>query len=110
MATIIPTQVFLGELLKLKTKNESMAGAELKKDRDTDWIEKEADYVDQVILKVGKPEEPLFKESLTPAFLFSLTKPGTIDKFAAIKNPEELVDLVARNFTGVRIQPQVLAS
>ena len=80
--------------------------------RDREWIEKEANYVDEVILRVGKRKEAskILADSLSNVYYLSLGKPGFCKQLLTLLTPEERVDFVCKYFTEVNIPPEVVES
>ena len=76
------------------------------------WIEKEADFVDEIILKVGQRKGPgskIVNDSVNSDYFVSLVE-QEVRKESLFQTPEDRVKLAAKYFTGVCIPSEVLTS
>ena len=75
------------------------------------WIETHADYVDEVILKVGKRTEACknLPDSVRKDFLLYLLNPGSRQYLSTLTS-EGRVEFIWRYFTGVHIPAEVIQS
>ena len=93
------------ELLKVKSQSRKRDQNSIISEQEL--IEKEANYVDEVILRVGKRKEAskTFVDSISEDFWLSLTKPGFIKQLSALFTAEDRVAFLGKYFAGVNIPP-----
>ena len=79
---------------------------------DRDEVGKEAAYVDEVILKIGKRKESgeTTLDSVKDIFRHSLSNPQSLVKLSPLATPEERLTFVRTHFTGIPTQPGVVSS
>ena len=80
---------------------------------EAERIEKEADFVDNVILKVQKRKEgttELPPGSFSPKFVQCLSRSDLQQKLPPLLTPEDRVEFAGKHFTGLRIPQDVLKS
>ena len=74
--------------------------------------QREADFVDQFVLKVGKRDEKsivrIIEDSMTPEYFSSMQTEEFKEKLLGLQTLEDRVELLAKYFTGVRIPPELL--
>ena len=81
--------------------------------RDQGWIDTEANFVDEKILKVGnRPVESdkIHRNSFKPAFWWSQTEPHLRKQLTALSTPEDRVEFVGKYLLGVHVQQTLLES
>ena len=80
--------------------------------RDTDWIESEADFVDEVILHVGKRKDSnrSLTDSFSREFVLFLARPELQRQLPPLVTPEDRVEFAGKFFMGLRLPQEVLQS
>ena len=75
-------------------------------------IEREANFVDQFILKIDQQGGwmAVLEQSATPDFFLSMLTPEFGKKLCGLKTPQDRVEFALKYFRGVHIQPEILRS
>ena len=75
-------------------------------------IEREANFDDEVILKVGTRKicSTVYQDSMSDKYFSSLKNPVFCKKLSDLRTPEERVEYIGKYFLGVRIQPEIRKS